>query len=423
MEAGITAIITFSIFAVIVIWWAIVSLLDKLAEGKKEKNDLIKDRYELYDFKKRYDVLQHEYKQELQKLKREIELQGDVIHNVKRESKHNQERYEETVKKKDLLFVQIKEKNNESLEYISSLIADHLTLQYDISAEYLKTKKHPANKEAQRIRELKDVTKEIIQRNKTIQYKYEYLFQLFPDLELYVDDIESIGELSNLNNLGELEDSVDRTRYYLSRDEYDSLSEVERNQLALDRYIQSNKSKWQIGRDYELFIGYEYARDGWNVDYFGIDKQLEDMGRDLIATNGDVTHIVQCKYWAQRKLIHEKHISQLYGTTVQFILSSSAKNKVIPVFVTNISLSETAKSFAEYLDVKIIENKQMSEFPRIKCNVNRDEWGYETRIYHLPMDQQYDRTKICKLGEFFAFSVEEAVNAGFRRAWRWYGNG
>ncbi len=256
-----------------------------------------------------------------------------------------------------------------------------------------------------------------------LQYKYEYLFQLFPDLELYADDIESIAELSSLNNLGELEDTVDRTRYYLSRDEYDSLSENERNQLALDRYIKSQKNKWQIGRDYELFIGYEYSRNGWDVDYFGIERQLEDMGRDLIATKEDEIHVIQCKYWAQQKLIHEKHIAQLYGTTVQFILSSSSAKKVIPVFATNISLSDTAKSFAEYLDVKVVENKPMSEFPRIKCNINRDEWGAETRIYHLPMDQQYDRTKICNKGEFFAFNVQEAVNAGFRRAWRWYGNG
>ena len=256
-----------------------------------------------------------------------------------------------------------------------------------------------------------------------LQYKYEFLFQLFPDLELYVDDLESIAELSNLKNLGELEDHTDRTRYYLSTEEYKALPENERNQLALDRYIQSQKTKWQIGRDYEMFIGYEYSKNGWDVDYFGINRQLEDMGRDLIATKGDVTHVVQCKYWAQRKLIHEKHIAQLYGTTVQFILSAPEKKTVIPVFVTNISISDTAKSFSEYLDVKVVNNKEMSEFPRIKCNVNRDEWGSETRIYHLPIDQQYDRTKICKAGEFFAFTVEEAGYAGFRRAWKWYGNG
>jgi len=422
MEGLIGVIVVIAFAAVVAIWHFISSLLYKLHKGEQAHKDLQDAQSKLRDFKKLYDLLQQKHKQAVEKLRSKIEHQGNVIHEAKRELRHNQELFEETVKRKDQLFEKVKDQNNESLEYICSLMADHLTLQYEISAEYLRTKKHPARKEAKRIGELREDTKVIVQTNKLLQYKYEYLFQLFPDLELYVDDVESIAELGNLNNLQELEHAVDRTRHYLSRDEYRNLSEDERNQLALERYVQSEKSKWQIGRDYELFIGYEYERDGWSVDYFGIDKQLEDMGRDLIATKGDLIHVVQCKYWARRKVIREKHIAQLYGTTVQFILSSSLMKNIVPVLVTNITLSETAKSFAEYLDVKVVENKEISEFPRIKCNVNRDEFGSDTRIYHLPMDQQYDRTKIFKPGEFFAFTVREAVDAGFRRAWRWHGD-
>jgi len=412
---------------VIASWWGISALIKNSESGKKARDELKEVRSELLSLRRESDSLKDAHKDELyalvRQLRQKIEQQGNVIHDVKKEFKRTKESHEVTVKQKDQLFEQIKEKNNESLEYISSLIADHLTLQYEISAKFLETKKNPAHQEAQRIRELKEASKEIVQRNKMLQYKYEFLFQLFPDLELYVDDVESISELSNLNNLGELADATDRTRYYLSKEEYSSLSENERNQLALDRYVKSQKSKWQIGRDYELFIGYEYSKNGWNVEHFGIERQLKDMGRDLIVTKGDEIHIIQCKYWAQQKLIHEKHIAQLYGTTVQFILSSHSQKKVLPVFATNISLSDTARSFAKYLGVKLIENKSMTEFPRIKCNINRDEDGTETKIYHLPMDQQYDRTKICNKGEFFAFTVQEAVNAGFRRAWRWYGNG
>jgi hypothetical protein len=36
------------------------------------------------------------------------------------------------------------------------------------------------------------------------------------------------------------------------------------------------------------------------------------------------------------------------------------------------------------------------------------------------MDQQYDKTKMNRPGEFFAFTVEEAVKAGLGRAWRWH---
>lgn len=84
-------------------------------------------------------------------------------------------------------------------------------------------------------------------------------------------------------DVNELPD-YDPTRDYLSKEEYNSLSTVERNQLALDRYKASHKkSKWQIGRDYELYIGYRYSQSGYSVDYFGSYMGLEDLGRDLIC--------------------------------------------------------------------------------------------------------------------------------------------
>jgi hypothetical protein len=45
------------------------------------------------------------------------------------------------------------------------------------------------------------------------------------------------------------------------------------------------------------------------------------------------------------------------------------------------------------------------------------------RIYHLPFDQMYDSTLVQKeRREFYARSVHEAEEAGFRRAFRWRGS-
>ena len=90
------------------------------------------------------------------------------------------------------------------------------------------------------------------------------------------------------------------------------------------------------------------------------------------------------------------------------------------LLVTNTTLSDTARRFAKYLGIEVVENYSIGEFPRIKCNINADEHGNETKIYHLPFDQQYDSCKIDKPGEFFAYTVEEAEAAGFRRAFKWY---
>ena len=55
----------------------------------------------------------------------------------------------------------------------------------------------------------------------------------------------------------------------------------------------------------------------------------------------------------------------------------------------------------------------------IKCNINQTTGE---KIYHLPFDQQYDKCIITpETGEFYAMTVAEAEEAGFRRAMRWKG--
>lgn len=76
---------------------------------------------------------------------------------------------------------------------------------------------------------------------------------------------------------------------------------------------------------------------------------------------------------------------------------------------------------AEYLGIKYVENFEADDYPCIKCNVGRNAYGETTKIYHLPFDQQYDSTKIMHQGEFYALTVAEAEAAGFRRAFKWFG--
>lgn len=325
------------------------------------------------------------------------------------------------ISEKDELYNNLKLHDNKSVSKITSLYADFLLVQYDISSNYLRTKTHPARIEALRIKELKSQSKAHLEQFRQMMYKYEMLLQLFPELSNYVDDFEAIKQLGNVSSLESLLDDYDRVQFYVSKEEYAKLSTNERNQLALDRYIKGQKSKWQIGRDYELYCGQKYEKENWNVEYIGMEKKLNDMGRDLIAIKENIHHVIQCKYWSREKIIHEKHITQLFGTTIEYGMDLPENLIITPVFITNIQLSESAKRFAKKLGVIINENIPIEEFSRIKCNVNRDEYGSESKIYHLPFDQQYDKTKINKKEEFYAFSVKEAVDAGFRRAYRYYG--
>ena len=154
-------------------------------------------------------------------------------------------------------------------------------------------------------------------------------------------------------------------------------------------------------------------RNGFIVQQYGCINGVEDLGRDIIAQKGNEIYIIQCKYWSKTKVIREKYIMQLFGTKVEYeITHPDLFNKVKAAFVTNIELSETAKKFAKHLDI-IVKKVDMGVYPVIKCNINNG-----NKIYHLPFDQQYDRTEIKLKGEFWAYTVKEAVDKGFRRAYR-----
>jgi len=175
-----------------------------------------------------------------------------------------------------------------------------------------------------------------------------------------------------------------------------------------------------MNRILATYLGYLYESQGWDVEYFGIMEGVEDMGRDLICSKDGEVKIVQAKCWNREKLIHEKHIFQLYGTALLYRMETGSASKVIASFETTTSLSPKARQVAAALNIEIKERQELrKDFPMIKCNINRQTGQ---RIYHLPIDQQYNRTKIIRgSGECYVSTVAEAEKMGFRRAFRFSG--
>lgn len=309
--------------------------------------------------------------------------------------------------------------NLTSMPWLAGVMADFLTYDFEVEAKKLDWGSDMRRgKKVASIRELRAEARRRIECAKVAEYQLEYLRALYPALDDVLDT-----EYKDLPLNGQIPE-YDPIRNYLEKAEWAILSEDEKNQLALDRYVESRtKTNWQIGRDYELSVGYEYAQKGYVVTTFGSFMGLEDLGRDLIAENKERTLIIQCKYWSSRKTVHEKHIFQLYGTMISYTIEHPrSSERTFALFITNTQLSEMARKVADRLGVSVVENHPMVEFPRIKCNIGRDEYGCKTKIYHLPMDAQYDITQIKAPGEFYAFTVKEAVDHGFRRAYRWHGN-
>ncbi|MFZ1946228.1 MAG: hypothetical protein WAW06_01620 [bacterium] len=281
--------------------------------------------------------------------------------------------------------------------------------------DHLRFKSHPAKKSADVVKEVKREKRELTERLKFLEYQLRAYEEYFPQLEEYRELIldERVPLAAGADNLEEL-DTADRSLMFLSRDEWQRLSPTERNQLALDRYVARPKSDWEIGRYYERYLGYLRETDGWAVTYQGALRGFEDLGRDLIcAKNGEVA-IVQAKCWSKHKVIHEKHLFQLLGTTIHYKLENP-DSAVTPVLTTTTSLSEVAKEVARILGIRVEHVPLSASYPMIKCNINL---STGERIYHLPFDQQYDRTMICRAGECYVSTVAEAEREGFRRAWR-----
>jgi len=330
---------------------------------------------------------------------------------------------EQCIIKKDELYNLLQKQNNLSITKITSLYSDFLTLQYDLSEKYLKNKDRPALVEAKRIAELRRETKVYIEKYNIMKYKYEELLNVFPELKDYADDFESLKELENIKNINQLQDEYDRVRDYISKEEYHKLNETQRNQLALDRYIKGDKTNWQIGRDYELYIGHWLRKQGYKVWQYGVEKKLKDLGCDIIAVSNEdnKVYIIQCKRWKADREINEKYILYLYGTYILLkknykeILNIGLFNEtVLCNFISTHQVTDTAKEIAKTLNVGL-SIIQFQEFPRIKCNINND-----NKIYHLPFDQQYDRTQIKNPDEFYAMTVKDAEDKGFRRAYKYH---
>lgn len=275
---------------------------------------------------------------------------------------------------------------------------------------------------------LKETAKELKREkreNKLLKYHLNYLEKLFPWLDDFREfDFEATAALSLIKDEQVRDDDW---KNWLTVNEFNKLPDSEKGQLVLDRYINSKKSKLAIGREYERYIGFRYENNGWDVNFHGIIEGYEDLGRDIIAIHGPSVHIVQCKCWSKHKKIHEKHVYQLYGTCIDYALSNNIPLKTISLkdsnmgafLITSTALSEKAKQVAELLGVYYSENYCIKDYPRVKCNISTSK---KEKIYHLPVDQQYDRVKIIpSKGEIYTRTVREAEELGFRRAKKWFG--
>lgn len=394
--------------------------LQKLESEISQREATLK---ELNDAVSHYEFLKKDSQQEL-KYQQQRKLQLDELDQKLAERHRNcvfletnlSSRQKKLDEQEDFIH-KLLNSNPATAPFFAKQFADYLHLQDLKDVNYLQAKPHPAFTAAEKVREIAAQKRTLQQQCKLQEYQltlYETIFPWLSDFkEISSEDLQQFAESEIAP-----ESEYSSLKKWLSPQEYRSLSSDDRLQLALERYSKRQKSNWQIGIEYERYVGYCYEKKGYRVRYNGATEGLEDMGRDLIISKDKKMYVIQCKRWSVEKTIHEKHIFQLYGTTILQKMEHPDCT-VGSLFITTTSLSDLAKSCADYLDITVVENFPLKEYPLIKCNVSKD----GDQIYHLPFDQQYDRVIINPSdGDFYASTIAEAESKGFRHAWRWSGS-
>lgn len=364
-------------------------------------------------------------------LTREINIQGNNIETAFTKLKADEAAFNKNMEMKANAFNIRKEEDLKMLNdlrvekskgfpSLAKAYSDYYALLDKKAEDQLLYKKHPAVGGAAKVKEEAARRRKAEYSSRIMTSKMEYLLQLFPYLEEYLDLEDEADDEIVIDNAYSEEERQDPVTWYMSREEWLKLPSYERNDKALKRYWSKKHRSSEIGRMYERYIGYLFEKDGCDVEYTGIEQGFEDLGRDLIATNRktNAVSVIQCKYWAKYKKIRVAHINQLFGTVTQYKMKNANIN-VIPSFFTTTELDETAREFSRYLGIQVKESFLMDKnYPCIKCNISIRNGE---KIYHLPFDQQYDNTKIIEeQSERYVSTCKEAEDLGFRRAFRWH---
>ncbi len=175
-------------------------------------------------------------------------------------------------------------------------------------AHYLRNKKHPAKSAAQLVKDKGMEMADLRRRMKVAEYVaqlYEFHFPWIADLR----DLDAELDYTATAGEGEPDTEDPSPRILFSLAEWSQLTECERNQRALDRYLSGRQTPWQLGRDYERYIGYLREQAGCAVTYHGIFKASRTSGVTSGEREGRTIEVIQCKRWAQQKTIHEKQSS------------------------------------------------------------------------------------------------------------------
>lgn len=249
------------------------------------------------------------------------------------------------------------------------------------------------------------------------QEKTTRSIQRLHELQQNVASISAPGssaiEVPRNTELPVLTASQDRKRCKMLSDyEYSSLPPAARYQLALEYELERKKNRPEIGKAFERYIGYCCEQRQYAVVYNGATEKKHDLGRDLIAISPDrkTVYVIQCKYYAADKEVHENAVMQLFGSVSMFAATYPGVS-VFGVLVSSCPLSVDAKNCIGHFNaLRYFENihADLRHYPAVKCATSSS----GAKHFYLPFDSCYDTV----VADHYELTVSEAMSKGFTRA-------
>ena len=225
-----------------------ISHINKLVNEKLRENKSLENKISELDDELNFE--KREYERKKQYLKFEFEEKDKMLQNYKAAFEHSLE-------SRSPLF-----------PFVSQIIGDAYDEANDMISNRLISKDRPAIVAADTVRSLKRISRQNAERAKMYENQMKFYEHLFPWLEEF-KEIPPLEAYNLVHNDSENISQYDRYKSWLSPEEWQKLSVSERNQLALDRYKKREKTNWEIGIDYERYVGYRYESHGFAVSYIG----------------------------------------------------------------------------------------------------------------------------------------------------------
>ena len=114
-----------------------------------------------------------------------------------------------------------------------------------------------------------------------------------------------------------------------------------------------------LGARYEVHIGTQYERKGYQVEYRGLLYRQYDVGVDLTCSLGKDRLFVQCKYYSSERLVDEKVVLKLYNTIGdEQILKCNKGYNLKGIVVTSSNLTIEARSLASKCHIEYLEQQK-----------------------------------------------------------------